>query len=123
MGSPGDDAHVVEHLQALSAGSYQREKIQREIDETLEMAATSAPTNKILLKELQKLRTSFEGYNQYIDNHVEKAMEYIEKTPMTERAKKRRDVQNESLIKTYMKTPDPSGPEGFTRASSIKKNE
>lgn len=123
MGSPGDDAHVVDHLRALSSGSYQREKIQKEIDETLEMAATSSPNNKILLKELEKLRKSFEGYNLFIDNHIEKAMEYIEKTPMTERAQKRRDCQNESLIKTYIKSPEPSAKEGFTRASNIKKNE
>jgi small nuclear ribonucleoprotein (snRNP)-like protein len=67
------------------------------------MAVTSASTNKILLKELQKLKFALANYDQYIYMHVEKAMEYIQKTPMTENAKKRRDIQNESLIRTFIK--------------------
>ncbi len=123
MGSPGDDARVVEHLQALSPENYRRQKIQQEIDEIIEMAATSAAPNNILLKELQKLKIALASYDQYIDTHVEKAMGYVQKTPMTEKAKKRRNVQNESLISTYIKPKTPSTNEGFTLASNIKKNE
>ena len=121
MGSPGDDARVVEHLQALSPENYQRQKIQQEIDEILDMAATSAPNNKILLKELQRLKVSFDGYNQYIDNHIEKAIGYVEKTPKTERAKKRRDVQTESLVRAYLLPKQEYEPESFTPASRIQK--
>ena len=123
MGRSGDDAQIVTHLMAISSGNYQRQKIIQEIDSALDMAATSAPNNKILLKELQKLQNAFEGYNQFIDHHVETAMEFIEKTPMTERAVKRREAQNESLKNIYLKPSESSTNEGFTRASNIKKHE
>jgi hypothetical protein len=122
MGNPEDDARVVEHLQALSPENYRRQKIQQEIDEIVEMAATSAVPNNILLKELQKLKTALTSYDQYIDTHVEKAMGYIKKTPKTERAKKRRDVQTESLVRAYLQPKQETKPEGFTLASDIKKN-
>ena len=121
MGSSENDARVLEHLQALSPENYQRQKIQQEIDEILDMAATSAPNNKILLKELQRLKVSFDGYNQYIDNHIEKAISYVEKTPKTERAKKRRDVQTESLVRAYLLPKQEYEPESFTPASRIQK--
>lgn len=120
MSGHGDDAKIVDHLAALSPNNYQRRKIQQKIDETLDMAATSVPGNKILLNELQKLRISFEGYSQYIDNHVENAMSCIEKTPSTDHAKKRRDAQADSLVNIYLKKRcDYGEPVSFTRPSNI----
>ena len=121
MGSPGDDARVVKHLQALSPENYRRQKIQQEIDEIVEMAATSAAPNNILLKELQKLKIALASYDQYIDTHVEKATGYVQKTPMTEKAKKRRNVQNESLIRTCIKPKEPSTNEGFITQATLRK--
>jgi len=123
MRSPEDEGHIVVHLEALSSENYQRLKIQQEIENIIAMAATSALTNKILLKELQKLNTAFNGYNQYIDSHIEKAMGYIETSTKIGPAKKRRDVQKESLVRTYLKLNVESKSEGFTSANNIKKKE
>ena len=75
------------------------------------------------MKVIGMIYLTLTNYDQYIDTNVEKAMGYVQKTPMTEKAKKRRNVRNESLIRTYIKPKAPSTNEGFTLASNIKKNE
>jgi hypothetical protein len=123
MGEPKEDANIVGHLEAISPNNYRRQKIQQEISDLIENAALSAESNKLLLKELQKLDAAFNNYNQYIDMHVEKVMGCINKTPQTERSVERRKADNKALIRTYLPQKPEFASEGFTRASTLKKKE
>lgn len=121
MGGQKDDASIASHLTAISQNSYRRQKIQQEISDLIQNAALSAESNKDLLKDLQKLDAAFNTYNQFIDMHVEEMMNCIEKTPLVEKAIERRKSDNDSLIKTYIPQKTTFVPEGFTKASNLKK--
>lgn len=121
MGDQKDDANIASHLEAISQNSYRRQKIQQEISDLIQDAALSAESNKILLKDLQKLDAAFNNYNQFIDMHVEKMMSCIEKTPLVEKAIERRKADNTALIRTNISQKQEIVPEGFTKASDFKK--
>jgi hypothetical protein len=121
MGELKTDANIANHLEAISQDSYRRQKIQQEISDLIESAALSAESNKLLLKDLQKLDAAFNNYNQFIDMHVEKIMSCIEKTPLVEKAIERRKSDNKSLIRTYLPQKQEIAFEGFTKASEMKK--
>ena len=121
MGGQKDDANIASHLEAISENCYRRQKIQQGISDLIQNAALSAESNKILLKDLQKLDAAFNDYNQYIDLHVEKIMSSIEKSPLVEKAIERRKSDNKSLINTYIPKKQEFASEGFTKASNLKK--
>ena len=121
MGGPKEDEKMASHLEALSPENYHRQKIQQQICDLIETAAVSADSNKLLLKDLQKLNAAFCTYNQFIDLHVTKAMSLISKTQLTERAIAKKKGDNKSLICTFIPQKQENICEGFSKASDLKR--
>ena len=108
---------------SISPDNYRRQKIQKEISDLIDNAALSAEPNILLLKDLQKLNAAFENYNLYIDMHVQKIISFLDLVLLVEKAKKRRDADNKALMRTFIPQKQESAPDGFMRATDLKKKE
>lgn len=123
MGGGRDEEAVAGHLEVISPDNYRRQKIQKEISDLIDNAALSAEPNILLLKDLQKLNAAFENYNLYIDMHVQKIISFLDLVLLVEKAKKRRDADNKALMRTFIPQKQESAPDGFMRATDLKKKE